>query len=461
MSNLLNKKRNNENPFCYDQTLDNSINTLVISNILSPLSKKSCKFCLKDITNSVQFVCPDCNNSFFCINCLLSPIFNDNLSWHKHKYQIVDKMNFPLFMHNWSLKEEISLLSLIEKHGLDNWEDIADSLKTKTKYECEAHYYSFYYHNESNKYPLLSEIIIEKCPNTGRIYSNTNTVIQNAQKEKKKIEEVLSNQGTIPEFTNSRGTKTIRNIKKKENDIDIAITNNIQGYWPKRFEFDVEYLNEAENDIAELEFLDEDTEEDRQLKFKMLELYNQELNERNKRKQFVIERNLLDVRKQASFEKKLPREEREIYNCLKPFARYLTPSEFQDFFEGIIIEKNLRQRIEQLKAYKAQGCKTYEDVQKKEKSYTKLSHKKNSGRDPNNINCMIAETCGIGNNIKNFLIQSNTEIIENSNEKEKSFAKRIGISKEEYNNIKKQIALTVLEERNIRGNFINVTIYRN
>ena len=74
---------------------------------------------------------------------------------------------------------------------------------------------------------------------------------------------------------------------------------------------------------------------------------------------------------------------------------------------------------------------------------------------------MIAETCGIGNNIKNFLIQSNTEIIENSNEKEKSFAKRIGISKEEYNNIKKQIALTVLEERNIRGNFINVTIYSN
>ena len=190
----------------------------------------------------------------------------------------------------------------------------------------------------------------------------------------------------------------------------------------------------------------------------MLELYNSELDERQKRKEFVIGRNLLDIKKQINFEKKLPRDEREIYNCLKPFARFLSPVEFQDFFEGIIIEKNLRQRIEQLKNLKAQGCKTYEDVVNKTKIEMKRKHskKKSLHKDPNNINCMIAETCGIGNNIKNFLITSNTEILENANEKEKSFAKRIGISKEEYNNIKKQIALTVLEERNIRGKKYNI-----
>ena len=161
------------------------------------------------------------------------------------------------------------------------------------------------------------------------------------------------------------------------------------------------------------------------------------------------------MKKQINFEKKLPRDEREIYNCLKPFARFLSPIEFQDCYEGIIIEKNLRQRIEQLKSYKAQGCKTYEDVINKSKNEMKGKHnkKKSIHKDPNNINCMIAETCGIGNNIKHFLIQ-NTEALENGTDKEKSFAKRIGISKEEYSNIKKQIAITVLEERNIRGKIL-------
>ena len=456
MSSYLNKKRGNDTDL-FQQYSASILNAIGIPVFISPFSKITCKFCSKEITNNIQFLCPECNNSIFCINCLLSPIFSNSLTWHKHNFHIIDKMNFPLFSLNWSLKEEITLLSLIERHGLDNWEDIADSLKTKTKVECEAHYYSFYYQNKNVKFPLETDIIFIKDPNIGAYVINNEILLRNNTKVQVKMNEIIKNQGTIPEISNSKGNKAIRNIKKQDNN-DSSYANSIQGYWPKRFEFDIEYLNEAENDIAELEFLEEDTEEDRKLKFKMLELYNSELDERQKRKEFVIGRNLLDIKKQINFEKKLPRDEREIYNCLKPFARFLSPVEFQDFFEGIIIEKNLRQRIEQLKNLKAQGCKTYEDVVNKTKIEMKRKHskKKSLHKDPNNINCMIAETCGIGNNIKNFLITSNTEILENANEKEKSFAKRIGISKEEYNNIKKQIALTVLEERNIRGKKYNI-----
>ena len=82
--------------------------------------------------------------------------------------------------------------------------------------------------------------------------------------------EIIKNQGTIPEISNSKGNKAIRNIKKQDNN-DSSYANSIQGYWPKRFEFDIEYLNEAENDIAELEFLEEDTEEDRKLIKELIE----------------------------------------------------------------------------------------------------------------------------------------------------------------------------------------------
>ena len=46
-----------------------------------------------------------------------------------------------------------------------------------------------------------------------------------------------------------------------------------------------------------MEFSDDDTEEERKLKFLVLEYYNARIDERVRRKRFVIERGLLDVKK--------------------------------------------------------------------------------------------------------------------------------------------------------------------
>lgn len=43
---------------------------------------------------------------------------------------------------------------------------------------------------------------------------------------------------------------------------------------PLRQEFDVEYDNEAELLLAEMEFLDDDTEEEKRIKNNILEIYN-------------------------------------------------------------------------------------------------------------------------------------------------------------------------------------------
>ena len=50
---------------------------------------------------------------------------------------------------------------------------------------------------------------------------------------------------------------------------------------PLRGEFDVEYDNEAELLLAEMEFLDDDTEEETKTKEKILEIYNERLKIRN------------------------------------------------------------------------------------------------------------------------------------------------------------------------------------
>lgn len=46
---------------------------------------------------------------------------------------------------------------------------------------------------------------------------------------------------------------------------------------PLRQEFDVEYDNEAELLLAEMEFLDDDTEEETKVKQSILEIYNKRL----------------------------------------------------------------------------------------------------------------------------------------------------------------------------------------
>lgn len=45
-----------------------------------------------------------------------------------------------------------------------------------------------------------------------------------------------------------------------------------------------------------MEFNDDDTEAEREMKFRLIDIYNHKLDERIKRKEFVINRGLLDLK---------------------------------------------------------------------------------------------------------------------------------------------------------------------
>jgi hypothetical protein len=53
-----------------------------------------------------------------------------------------------------------------------------------------------------------------------------------------------------------------------------------------------------------------------------------------------------------NYERKLSKDDRDIYNSLKPLARFITKPQFNELFEGLVLEKNMRQRLSQLKIYK-------------------------------------------------------------------------------------------------------------
>jgi len=111
---------------------------------------------------------------------------------------------------------------------------------------------------------------------------------------------------------------------------------------------------------------------------KILEIYNVRLDERIKRKNFVIERDMLDLKKQNLLDRIRTKEEKEIYNLLKIFARFNTPEEHEKLVQGIYKEKMLKRKIEELRFYKKIGLKTFEEVElylqekkKKDEAYQK------------------------------------------------------------------------------------------
>ena len=77
----------------------------------------------------------------------------------------------------------------------------------------------------------------------------------------------------------------------------------IVGYMPKRGDFEVEFDNEAELLLAEMEFNEDDSEEERKMKFRLIDIYNHKHNERLRRKEFVISRRLLDLKEQLRLDR--------------------------------------------------------------------------------------------------------------------------------------------------------------
>lgn len=340
-----------------------------------PILKVNCFVCSKDISNLIRVIGISLNE--YCIDCLFKLKVNEN-------YHLVDKLDFPIFNSEWTFKEELQLLACIEKFGLDNWNEISNSIKSKPKLPCESHYYTYNLKSITNPIQSVDDIIFKGFVNNG-FYLNIEKNHENQKKEEELKAKIIQKQGIIPEnitskdqIKNNRSRSLVKNRNRKDQK-NISTAEEIIGYWPRREEFDIEFLNEAEIEIAELEFLEDDSQEDIDLKLNVLQIYNYHLAEREARKKFVIERGLLDVKKQMNFERKLPKDDREIYICLKPFARFLSQDEFNELFEGLVLEKNLRQRLNQLKAYEDLGLKTYEDIEKylEMDNYKKVKEKNN------------------------------------------------------------------------------------
>ena len=379
--------------FC-DKNLTNNIKILLEpfpKNINTPQKKYSLPFeliCLKCLVVKLKNNCKDIKSLNYS---------NDSIPHQYTHYRIINKMKEPIFTMDWSFGDEIKLLGALERLGVGNWEEIAN-ITGKGKFECESHYYTFYYKNKDDHFPVLNNYNSINVNNK----NYKNEMKKNKEKENNTLLTIGKDLGYIPfSIDNNQTNRSIninRNNAKSEHNNKILLQNacNALGYWPKRNEFDVEFKNDAELELMEIEFKENISQNINDMYDNILINYNNTLNKREERKKFVLDKNLFDVKKQIMNEKKLSREDREIYQSIKQNIKYLNNEQFEDYFEGIILEKNINSRLNQLLYYYKLGYKTYEEIFKyinelKQKN-NKIKNKYNQKNSIEQLNISLRES---------------------------------------------------------------------
>jgi transcriptional adapter 2-alpha len=121
---------------------------------------------------------------------------------------------------------------------------------------------------------------------------------------------------------------------------------------PLREDFNIEFDNDAELLIADLEFLPDDKPSELELKFQMLDKYNMILEERQRRRQFIIERGMLDLKKLQMNDRKRSQAETEIHQSLKMTVRFASPDEYNELVEKMTNKRLVNQRLQDLQFLK-------------------------------------------------------------------------------------------------------------
>lgn len=192
---------------------------------------------------------------------------------------------------------------------------------------------------------------------------------------------VRCEQAYVKEITGALNNEEARNIRKewelklnkpggptvlppRPEEVKKLPGAELAGYMPRRGDFDLEWENDADTLLEDMEFLPDDTPEERDIKIKVIEIYNSKLDEREKRKQFLKDHDLLDYRKKQKEDRKLPADERDLVNRMRLFTRFHSAEEHKKLLNELLKAKRLRKEIARLQMYQRMGFTSLLDVER-------------------------------------------------------------------------------------------------
>ncbi|XP_022733546.1 transcriptional adapter ADA2a-like isoform X2 [Durio zibethinus] len=336
-----------------------------------------CNYCNKDLSGMVRIKCAVCPDFDLCVECFS---VGAEVSPHKsnHPYRVMDNLSFPLICPEWNADEEILLLEGIEMYGFGNWTEVAEHVGTKSKSQCIDHYNAIYMNSPCFPLPDLSHVmgksreeLLAMAKGNSQVKKEFTahgeltlkdesptgaTVKYEAPRKEDPAYQSSSSLTAEPQADRSIGEKKPRVSTDEEPSM-----TELSGYNFKRQEFEIEYDNDAELLLADMEFKDTDTKAEHELKLRVLHIYSKRLDERKRRKDFILERNLLYP---DPFKRNLSPEEREIYQRCKVFMRFHSKEEHEELLKSVIEEHRTVKRIQELQEARAAGCRTAAEANK-------------------------------------------------------------------------------------------------
>ncbi|KAG5252427.1 transcriptional adapter ADA2b [Salix suchowensis] len=330
-----------------------------------------CNYCNKDITGKTRIKCAVCPDFDLCLECFS---VGAEVTPHKsnHRYRVMDNLSFPLICPDWNADEEILLLEGIEMYGLGNWAEVAEHVGTKNKETCIEHYNNIYMRSQCFPLPDMSHVVgknrkelLAMAKGHSEEKKGTSMLGEHTLKEESpfspsrvKVEEMhkVGSSGRLNPEVESVSRPNSRNSAATAANMKASSMARIKdGPGVKRQEFDPEYDNDAEQLLAEMEFKNTDTEEERELKLRVLHIYSRRLDERKRRKDFILERNLLHP---SPFKKDLTPEERALCRRFDPFMRFYSKEEHEELLQAIVKEHRILKKIKELNEAQVAGCHT-------------------------------------------------------------------------------------------------------
>ncbi|GJN23298.1 hypothetical protein PR202_gb10934 [Eleusine coracana subsp. coracana] len=361
-----------------------------------------CNYCNKDISGKIRIKCSKCPDFDLCVECFS---VGAEVTPHRsnHSYRVMDNLSFPLICPDWNADEEILLLEGIEMYGLGNWAEVAEhdmsQISGKNRKELLA---MAKVQGDSKKGTSLlpgdltpkaespfspSRVKLEDALGEGPAGRSPSHIAGGANKKASNVGH-MKDGANVSKIEDGHVDRSV-GVKKPRYSADEGPSlTELSGYNAKRHEFDPEYDNDAEQALAEMEFKETDSETDRELKLRVLRIYLSRLDERKRRKEFILERNLLFPN---PLEKDLSNEDKEVYHRYKVFMRFLSKEEHEALVRSVIEERKIRRRIQELQECRSAGCRTLAEAkihieQKRKKEYELNAQKaKESGQlNPNN-----------------------------------------------------------------------------
>ncbi|KAJ6783251.1 hypothetical protein PWT90_07497 [Aphanocladium album] len=308
--------------------------------------KYVCDACSVDITSTVRIRCADpaCTDFDLCVSCFAKGESRNAHDPATHAFRVIEQNSFPIFDEEWGADEELLLIEGAEIYGLGSWADISDHIGGfRQKDEVRDHYLKTYV--DSPRFPLP-----KRCSPHDNDLAKEIPREEFQSRKKRRIEERREAAKNAPALQ-----------PKTKPTASVPSCHEIQGYMPGRLEFETEHANDAEEAVQLMQFDPGDglnpktgeLEPEMELKLTVMEIYNCRLTQRVDRKKVIFEHNLLDYRENMKLEKKRTKEEKDMIQKAKPFARMMNRQDFDDFCQGLVDEQNLRQAIAQLQEWRS------------------------------------------------------------------------------------------------------------